>query len=942
MKNPTRSLLETICRAFRGACLAAAVAATQTADAARNATVAASLSQDGTAFTASFAGHASETNSLWVVYGASDMGSGTNGWAHVERLGTVLPGTASWTCAAPAGWGDTVKALRFVLSEVPYDYDYSLSYVNNSANKQRIVLDDFEFYANYRVCMQVRTTGTSSANNGAFFSNRAGAGNVTPKFTLFAIGKTTWRLDYNSTDGTGVSGVAVNQDYSIAASSAGLYVNGSEIKTLKGTAATTKSQGSLEFFCANQYAGTMSNMGLAFNLYGAQVYNAPTGGKLIVNLVPMVKAGVAGMYDTLHDKFYFSDTGTELAAGTRIENANPFFTSALYAVVAEGPTVFTPASATADATNYDNPDGGILNGTATLTLSGANNWGGLFTVSNGTLVADFGQGLGSADNLLLSPSEDNGLTGTFGGYGGWNGRATATIGNGAGQLRASNGYLAWCAPDGGELAVNVGGESAPFQITSDCRRFLFNGAAGAGTLTFENPMVANSAVTNIIRAGFGTVKLAGNVNGSEMAVETYNLSRTSVADDGELVFAGSANSFPLLTVKTGTTRIAAGASMTNGTLIVGSSFSQSGSHGDPASLVIDGDLYLDENVGDAYYGSMTVYGSTSTITINDGATVNLSNLNFHRRNILQNGGTVTSRGSYGLNSMGAQGTARYTLSGGTLNAPCAIQAASPSAVAQFVFNGGTLATTARTPAVFFQDFTNSASYVQATIKGGTFRVNRNTSITNAIGNNTSSGSSWNYAAADWLAAPAFVKTGTATLTLSGTSTYRCATDVAEGTLALAGGGVPGVLPATGVVRLTGGTLDLGGNAQTVRALLGTAGAVVNGSIAATEGIYPGGAGTVGSFAGGAALSGTLYIDVDAETGACDSIAAASGATLDLSALDLVLPETIPSGVERLTVASGATTGAFHSVANLPDGWEIATTPLGTSARKINAFTLIIR
>ena len=144
------------------------------------------------------------------------------------------------------------------------------------------------------------------------------------------------------------------------------------------------------------------------------------------------------------------------------------------------------------------------------------------------------------------------------------------------------------------------------------------------------------------------------------------------------------------------------------------------------------------------------------------------------------------------------------------------------------------------------------------------------------------------------------------------------------------------------MRLTGGTLDLGGNAQTVKGLVGTAGAAVNGSLTVTDGIYPGGAGAVGSFSCGAALSGTLYIDLDSSTGACDSIAVPSGSTLDLSSIDLVLPETIPEGVERLTVVSGATTGTFRSVENLPSGWEIAAASSGAKAHKVLAFVMTVR
>ena len=175
--------------------------------------------------------------------------------------------------------------------------------------------------------------------------------------------------------------------------------------------------------------------------------------------------------------------------------------------------------------------------------------------------------------------------------------------------------------------------------------------------------------------------------------------------------------------------------------------------------------------------------------------------------------------------------------------------------------------------------------------------------------------------------------------MSGTNTYKCATDVAAGTLRLAGGESPGVLPTNGVTRVTGGTLDLGGNEQTVRALVGTAGSVTNGTLVATEGIYPGGAGAVGSFTCGAALEGALSIDVDAE-GACDQIVAQG--TLDISNLDLVLPASMPAGVIKLQVVAGDTTGTFRSVENLPQGWAIMPSSSGLWVRKIVGTTILFR
>ena len=134
-----------------GICVCAGMAA-----GANTGTVMAELSGDESAFNVSFANHAHETNSLWVVYDGFDYGPGTNGWGHVERLGMVTPETNTWMYAVPAGWGETVRAIRFILSEVPYDYDYSLDFIRSgeegtNAGGQRICLDDFTLKCSYCV-----------------------------------------------------------------------------------------------------------------------------------------------------------------------------------------------------------------------------------------------------------------------------------------------------------------------------------------------------------------------------------------------------------------------------------------------------------------------------------------------------------------------------------------------------------------------------------------------------------------------------------------------------------------------------------------------------------------------------------------------------------------------------------------------------------------------
>lgn len=969
-------------------------------------TVTAELSADGTAFNVTFANHANETNSLWVVYGASDKGASTNGWEHVERLGTVFPETNSWTYATPSGWGDTVKAIRFILSEVPYDYDHSLDFIRsgtsgNAGGQQRICLDDFTMKGSYCVRMKMREFKHISGNL-TLFSTRAGVGDVIPRFTLFWISGTNWRWDYGEKAGSNVSGAQANTFYEIAVSGKNGVVNLADntvIATKNGASTLTDAEltGKLEFFCANNAAATMSNANGHMELYWAQVYDSPDAdATLLVNLVPMVKNGRGGMYDTVRNKYYFSDAiaDFDLTYGpSRLESAKPFFTSAICRVATTGPEVFTPATATIDALSCTNAYGGILNGTATLTLTGENDWGGAFTISNGTLVAAFGQGLASTDCLRMVL--DKPTSGTLGGYGGWNGKATALIGSGVGQIYVpSNGYIAYCAADGDTLEVDIGGEGAAWTATSTLRRFLFNGASGAGTLTFVNPVLLPANVTLIVRTGFGKAIFAENIvsavtNDTGATVSTYDLGNNNVADDGVTVFQGSDNRFKTLQVLSGTLLLGGGSSTTlDGNFFVegGGKFIatnatvkmtgaagyvsgltvKSGSvefHGGDftasqimigetttsfdSSAVFAGKITLSESLSANAYGSMTIHAGNNVgvpLTVNDGADVSMVNLNFYRRNIYQYGGDMVLRGNYGVNDMGQGGASRYVLRGGTLTAACVSQSSptesTPEPKAWFVFAGGTLITRPNVKAVFFQNFSGDSSVQVAGSLGGTFQVDYNTSITNGLVDSDVNGNTWSYGPEDYLTAPAFRKTGGATLTLSGISTYRCATDVAAGTLALASGDAPGVLPTAGVLRLTGGTLDLGGNAQTMKALVGTAGTVQNGTITVTDGIYPGGYGAVGSFTCGAALAGTLHVDVDASSGACDKIIASG--VLDLSGIDFVLPDEIPSGVTKLRVIEGATTGSFKSVTGMPAAWAVVASANGVSVKKVVGTMLSIR
>lgn len=937
------------------------------------------------------------TNGLWVAYDATDKGGSTNGWAHVEFVQTVTPATGSVSYPIPTGWGTDLKAVRFFLSEVPYDYDYTLDFLRSGDTattgygNKRIVLHDFTFNTKYRVGLKMREVKHNTSGNLALFSTRDTQGSGTPYYTLFWIGGTTWRFDYNTVNNNSSAGAEAGKIYDIMADGQnGLYVDGVKRGAAKLTYLENEVTGHLEFFCANQAAGSMSNSNGNMDLFGAQVYDSPDAdAELLVNLVPMVKGGRAGMYDTVRNKYYYSDTSAgdfKLTVGpSRVESENPFFASGVYdEVTTAGPTEFSQSVMTVDSHDYVNPNGGVQKGSAPIKLTGQNDWGGTFTVEKGTLVAGRGQGLGVNDHIVLSGSQ-------YAAYGGWNGVVVNRLGTGAGEieLTGSQKNLGFSAVDG-DLTVNLGGASVPetVEFNSEVRRLVLNND-GSGlctdTIHFLNPISCSgaSAITVVLRNQQGEARLEGNFLGQTSASKGTTLGCYGAATDpeGRFVFAGTENQFKTIQIYGGCYAFEGGATsfggsfnmyagvcqvsnatvtatgeagyasgitvLTNGVLeildgaqvkvsqlLIGN---ENNNTAQRAAVSISGKLELDAAISSSAYGSMTINGCAASraLSIEEGADVSCVNCNFYRRNIYMNGGKMTLTGGIGFNKVGLHGVARLNLNGGEINAFGFAQAspedsgAVASPVAQFVFNGGTLvngAVGAAHAPHFFQNLEGESgdnhSGVYVTGNGGEFRANNNTHFDYPIATYSfASGDKWK-TTGDYLADKAFKKTGPGTLYMWGTNTYDCATDVAEGSLILMAEGVG--FKSASVLRVTGGTLDLGGNDQTLRAFVATAGAVKNGTITATEGVsfYPGGRGTVGSFACDATIvteSGTLTIDVD-ETGAADSLVTTT--ELDLSKLDLVINAATATVPRRLKIVTGPVTGEFKSVSGLPSGWTL--------------------
>lgn len=349
-------------------------------------------------------------------------------------------------------------------------------------------------------------------------------------------------------------------------------------------------------------------------------------------------------------------------------------------------------------------------------------------------------------------------------------------------------------------------------------------------------------------------------------------------------------------------------------------------------------------------GEVTINMSTQSAAFNilGNSTVNIGgDLFLRRRNVYQYSGTNVIAG--GVMDISASSTARYALLGGYLSATNIARRAGVTSPAYFVFNGGTLKVTGAGGEIFlnFAELPGNgiASRIDLGGLGGTIEVVNDCWIAAPLVTSTFVDSTWAYNPEQYLTAPAFVKRGGGKLTLAGANaTYKCAVEVAEGTLEVAAECAT-ALSSISVVRLTGGTLNLGENTVAVKALTGSgSGSVVNGTLAVSEGIYPGGAGTVGDLRTAATLAGTLYVDVEEiEEGLWRSDKLIVDGALDLTDLDLdvVGLAGVPREVKVLRIVEGgAYVGRFNSVANVPNGWSVSYSTSGVTLQRPGLLIMI--
>lgn len=525
--------------------------------------------------TATFmAGDPGETNAVYYVWSNDGVDKGENiaAWPNVYRVGRVGELAGDFAITLPTAAAVTAMyAARVFLADSSVEYDYFVDAVRTGNTSGGYV--NTGIYPNKTTAAVVDARWRSAAKNTTIFGTaHATANNNGFAFNVYMNSSASY-FSSACQDKVGdwiSSGLAcdtVRHVFHLDAATGKLliYTNGKLVddSTQHDTSKITKTTSSypIYLFC-RQHFGSTADQKTNGEIYSCIISN---NNACVRNYRPCVYNGEAGMYDFVVGKFFGSAISTKLIA----EGTNTTY------FVAEGDVAVAVSPAWTQATTdyvTDTPyvetlsivssSGGSKGGAAPLVLTGANNWGGSFTNNEGALVADFGQGLAAADELVLNGGTYGILTGDVFNWLSGGGPGMVSPADGV----SSFGFSTYTHP----FAVVADGDAdAPIEYGTasatgfNPATFVLNDGYATDTLTLRNGIVGRNLdetkPTLTIQTGAATAVV-------ERAMANLNLNKTGV---GALLLKGT-NTFGTVNVSGGGTLLAmaGGGTNTSGTVSV--------------------------------------------------------------------------------------------------------------------------------------------------------------------------------------------------------------------------------------------------------------------------------------------------------------------------------------------------------------------------------------
>jgi filamentous hemagglutinin family protein len=546
-------------------------------------------------------------------------------------------------------------------------------------------------------------------------------------------------------------------------------------------------------------------------------------------------------------------------------------------------------------------------GAGSVTLSGANTYTGVTTVSAGTLV------LGASDRL--------------------NPTGSLQVSGGSLDLGGFSQTLAGVQLTGGSLVNGTLTSSSTFDMQAGSASAVLAGTAGlaktsAGTVTLSGGNTYTGATTvsagtltlgaSNVLADAGTLVVDGgtfDINSRNDTVAGVSLRAGSIT--GSTGTLTSSSTFDVQSGSVGAI-LAGSAGLTKtstGTVTLGGANTYTG-----ATTVSAGTLAL---------GAGNVLADTSTLVV-DGGTFDINSRNDTVAGVSLKSGSIT--GSSGVLTSSTAFDVQSGSAGAILGGSAGLTKTTAGTVTLGGANTYTGATTVNAGTLALGASNRLADASTLVVTGGSFSLGGFADTVAGVqltGGSLVGGALTSSTAFDMQAgtvgavlggSAGLAKTTAGTVTLNGANTYTGLTTVSAGTLVL---GASNRLDASGTLQVSGGSFDLGGFAQTLAGVQLTGGSLVNGTLtsstafdmqagsasavlAGTSGLTKTSAGTV-TLSGGNTYTGATTVNAGTLTlGASNVLADASTLVVDGGTFDINSRNDTVAGV---SLKSGSITGS---------------------------------
>ena len=367
-----------------------------------------------------------ETNAVYYAWSVDgqDRGDDISNWPNVVRLG-IVDETDSERTFSLAESPTAQYAARMFLATTSRGYDYLIEAVKSTgaAAGAATCYIDTGFYpvGNKTICIVDCKMDNTKGQQYLFGCNDSGSLSYCGYIngTKSSGGKWAFSCDNGAGEWKMPTDLTVSSTERVVVKLDGTPANETGYVTVKSTGATHSKSYSAAHTATSAYplvlfgrnsAGTTNLQALA-TVYSCIITN---DGACVRDFHPAMKRGVAGLWDSVEDKFYASAGSDALIA---IGTNETYFVEDGDVAVASSPAWTQASSDYVTDELYVEPlsltfaSGGTKRGKAPLVLTGSNDWGGTFTVYEGSLISDFGQGLATTDAVALDGGSYGPLTG---------------------------------------------------------------------------------------------------------------------------------------------------------------------------------------------------------------------------------------------------------------------------------------------------------------------------------------------------------------------------------------------------------------------------------------------------------------------------------------------------------------------------------------------------